>query len=104
VDARIDVRLPDRRMVFQDLSATAPRVRLAGPGLNDPDLQVAQLATTLVLPAQDGDTRLAITGADAELRIVDNGVAFHIARAGIDDTQLAELSGVWANDLPGYGV
>lgn len=104
VNTRVDVRLPDHRMTFQDLDATATRIRLAGPGLDDPDLRIAQLATTLVMPAEDGDTRLAIAGADAELRIIDAGVAFDIARATIEDTQLADLAGVWANDLPGYGV
>src|SRR5690606_28017055 len=43
VDTRVDVRLPDRTMVFEDVDATAPRVRLAGPGLSDPDLQIARL-------------------------------------------------------------
>lgn len=104
VNTRVDVRLPDRRMIFQDLDAAASRVRLAGPGLSDPDLTVARLATTLVLPDAEGDTRLAITGSDADLRIIDGGVAFDIVRASIDGTQLADLSGVWANDLPGYGV
>lgn len=104
VDTRVDVRLPDRTMVFEDVDATAPRVRLAGPGLSDPDLQIARLTTTLVLTDDEGDTRIALRGDDAELRIIDNGVSFDIARATIEDTQLAELNGVWANDLPGYGV
>ena len=91
VSTRVDVRLPDRRMIFQDLNATASRVRLAGPGLDDPDLRIAQLTTTLVMPAEDGDTRLAISGADADLRIIDAGVAFDVARATIDAGQIADL-------------
>ncbi len=103
-DTRVDVRLPERRMRFEALDATAPQVRLAGPGLDDPDLRISTLTTTLVLPEPDGDTRLALTAADANLRIIDGGVAYEIASATVGDTRLAEVAGVWANDLPGYGV
>ncbi len=101
-DTRVDVRLPDQHMTFEQLDATASEVRLAGPGLSDPRLFVTEMTTELVL--HERDVRLGLSAGDADIRIIENGVAYEIARAQVDDTRLAEVEGVWANDLPGFGV
>lgn len=101
-DTRVDVRLPERHMTFEDLDADASRVLLAAPGLVDPELDIANASATLVL--HDRDVRLALSAEDGNVRLIENGVAYDVAAVRIDSTRLADVTGVWAGDLPGYGV
>ena len=100
-DSRIDVRLPNDHLTFESLDADASSVVLAGPNVSDPRLTFTRLNSTLVL--HERDRRIAVAATSADLRVLDDGVAFDVASLRIDESQIADLDGVWSRELPGWG-
>lgn len=101
-DGTVDVSTPVRTFSLEDLDGQLRRVDFTGPGLPEPRVEVAWGTAILVQPVED--RRLALRVEDGTARILEEAVAFDVARMTVEGAALADVHGVWSAQLPVYGV
>jgi hypothetical protein len=101
-DGTVDVTRPDQRFAFRSVQGRLPVVAFSEPGIAEPYLRAAALTAQFVQAEPEAQVAVDVTNG---LFIFPSGtVRFEIEGATVEETRLADLSGVWDPTDPGYGV
>jgi hypothetical protein len=101
-DGTVDVTRPDQRFAFRAVQGRLPLVSFSEPGVAEPYMRAAALTAEFVQAEPEAQVAVAVTNG---LFIFPSGtVHFEIEGATVEETRLADLSGVWNPADPGYGV
>ncbi|MGH7553115.1 MAG: hypothetical protein ACREMQ_08830, partial [Longimicrobiales bacterium] len=98
----VDVKTSERSFRLEQLDAVLARVTFTSPAVADPEILLASASAILDQPSEN--RRLALSAADGRARIVEEGVAFEADRVVIEGAVLADVSGIWSETIPVYGL
>ncbi|HEX6133030.1 MAG TPA: translocation/assembly module TamB domain-containing protein [Longimicrobiales bacterium] len=102
VNGVVDVTRPGQRFAFRDTDGRLPVVVFSQPGLAAPYLRAATLRADFV--QAEPEATLAVDVTNGLFLFPAGTVRFDVETAALDDTRLADLSGVWNPADPGYGI
>ncbi|MGH7483653.1 MAG: translocation/assembly module TamB domain-containing protein [Longimicrobiales bacterium] len=97
----VEIRLPARTFVLEDLAAALPGVEIPG-GARPAVVRIAELTSTFVVPEQD--RRMPLAARDATIRFPGGRVDFALERVTLGETKLTQVDGIFDSDLPGLGI
>ncbi|MGH7448569.1 MAG: translocation/assembly module TamB domain-containing protein [Longimicrobiales bacterium] len=101
-DGDVEVRRPEQRFAFRSVQGRLPLVVLSQEGVAEPYLRAATLTAQFV--QAEPEAQLAVNVTDGMFIFPSGTVRFDVAAAAIDETRVADLSGVWNPSDPGYGI
>jgi hypothetical protein len=99
-NADVRVRSPARSFAIDNIAAQLPRADFAGPGLAAPRVTIARATGTLVVR----DSSYGLIAEDARADFPTGRVDFNVARLTSGETRLANVSGSYGGDLPGFAM
>lgn len=102
VNGVVDVTRPGQRFAFRDTNGRLPAVVFSQPGLAAPYLRAATLNAQFV--QAEPEANLAVALSEGRFVFPSGTVRFDVESASLDDTRVADLSGVWEPTDPGYGI
>jgi autotransporter translocation and assembly factor TamB len=98
----VDVKRPADAFSFRNVEGRIASLSLSDPGLSEPRMTLSSVDG--VFERMASRTRLPIHAEDANLTFPDGTVVFSVARANIENTRLAAMTGIWNPEWPGYGL
>jgi hypothetical protein len=98
----VDVQRPADRFAFHAVDGHLAVVSFSQPGIADPYVRVERISGVLERPAIA--LRLPITVANGLAHFPSGQARFDLETALLNETRLADVTGIWDPAQPGYGV